>query len=371
MIFEKRTYSIEQPKKNVKKIIIFAAFLSLLFFFATFRFFPRETLTYSDEMLEASEIMNNAISVTRQYCIENDIKIDEAIDPNQTGLIGPEMTGITTTLGHLDAKRTTTNPNMAGLMVHLMNQAGVKNGDTVAVGCSASFPALMIASISASKALDVYPVIIISLGASSFGATKVDFNLLDIYGLLYEKGIFDSLPAAISLGGEKDIGELYENEDKEKLIKQISDTFIPFIYQEDLRKNVKKRMDIYRGINGKRNITAFINNGGNYANMGTSGLILNLKPGINKNIQLPPVEQRGIIFEMASNNIPVIHMLFIKGLALNYNLEWDPIPLPEPGESRIYGRSNNIMFLGVVIIYFILLLLLIFFGFSKEERAKS
>lgn len=361
----------KKPDKILTKLIILSAFVSLFFFFILCSLSQTVSLPYSNEMLKASGIMADAISIIQKHCEENGIEIDETIDPNKTGLIGPELTGLTTTLGHADVKRTTTNPNMAGLIVHLMKQAGVQKRDTVAVGCSASFPALMIASIAACKAIEVHPVVIISLGASSFGATRLDFNLLDIYGLLYEKGIFDCLPAAVSLGGEKDIGELYKNEDKEKLIKQIADTFIPFLYQEDLRKNVKQRMDIYMGITGNGNISAFINTGGNYANMGTSSLILNMKPGLNVNAQLPPVEQRGVIFEMIAQDIPVIHLLFIKGLALNHNLEWDPIPLPEPGKSRIYESSGNVVFLVITAVYFILLFILILYGYSKKDPKKN
>lgn len=36
---------------------------------------------------------------------------------------------------------------------------------------------------------------------------------------------------------------------------------------------------------------------------------------------------------MASEGVPIIHLLNIKGLAARYNLPWDPQPLPQPGEN--------------------------------------
>jgi hypothetical protein len=39
---------------------------------------------------------------------------------------------------------------------------------------------------------------------------------------------------------------------------------------------------------------------------------------------------------MASRQIPVIHLLYIKGLVDRYGLSWDPVPLPQPGKRRIY-----------------------------------
>ena len=35
---------------------------------------------------------------------------------------------------------------------------------------------------------------------------------------------------------------------------------------------------------------------------------------------------------MAARGVPVIHLLYVKGLADRYGLPWDPVPLPGPGE---------------------------------------
>jgi hypothetical protein len=37
---------------------------------------------------------------------------------------------------------------------------------------------------------------------------------------------------------------------------------------------------------------------------------------------------------MSESGIPVIHLLYVKGLAQQYGLPWDPIPLPAAGASR-------------------------------------
>jgi poly-gamma-glutamate system protein len=224
---------------------------------------------------------------------------------------------------------------MAGLIVHFLHQASVAAGDTIAVGSSASFPALMIATLAAAQVMEVYPVVILSLGASSYGGTNVDFNLLSIYQLLLRESVFTIQPAAISLGGDKDIGQDFKSEIKDRLLKQIQLGGIPFIYESDLQKNVATRMKIYQGNSSAGRIAAFINIGGNYADLGTSELVLELKPGLNKNVSLPAKPERGVLFEMAAQDIPCIHLLFIKGLAMKYGLPWDPIPLPKPGASKL------------------------------------
>jgi len=369
-LLKNRTHLLTNKNKRLHQVIIIAGLVSLLFYIGLRVFLKNEFFVgFSQAQIRAAEIMNSAILVIREHNFKSNIKIDKLNDPNNTGLIGSEFSKITTTLGHLEAKRTTTNPNFAGLIVHLLNEAGVTAGDTVAIGCSASFPALMIASLAAAKAINIYPAIIISLGASSHGANNPDFNLLHIYQLLIKENVFNIQPAAISLGGEKDIGEDFEIDIKQQLIQQIQESNLQFIYEKDIQKSVTKRMNIYKKNSANQRISAFINCGGGQANMGTSGLVLKIRPGLNKDIvEIPNKNERGVIFEMASLGIPVIHLLYIKGLVLKYGLPWDPIPLPEPGQSKLLPShsNNNLMFWFISILYFIVLVLLIAFGMKNK-----
>lgn len=331
IFFKKRNHV--STNRRLNRQVITAGVVSLAVFVVVQIFSPKRPLPRlgGDQMINAARLMEKAITIVGSGYVKSGIEIDEMIDPNHTGLVGPENSGLATTLGQLEAKRTTTNPDMAGLIVHLLHQAGVAAGDTIAVGSSASFPALMIATLAATQAMQVYPVVILSLGASSYGSTSADFNLLSIYQLLLRAGVFNIRPAAISLGGEKDIGQDFKPEIKERLLKQIQTSGIPLIYEPNLQKNVAARMKIYQGNSSAGRISAFVNIGGSYANFGTSALALELKPGLNKDVSLPAKAERGVLFEMAAQEIPCIHLLFIKGLAMKYGLPWDPIPLPKPG----------------------------------------
>jgi poly-gamma-glutamate system protein len=276
--------------------------------------------------------MERAIAILRQEYASRGLHFDDAIDPNHTGLVGPEYTDITTTLGSVEAKRTTTNPNIAGVIVHLLQEAGVQAGDTVAVGCSASFPALLIATLAAAEAMDVHPVVILSLGSSSYGATRSDFTVLDICEVLMRKGFVNIPPVAVSLGGAGDIGRDYEPETRDRLIGRIRKVGIPFLYEPDLQRNVAQRMALYFGPTLDRRITAFVNIGGSYAELGTSPLVLKLEPGVNTYAAIPAAnETHGVVFEMMEHHIAVIHLLHIKSLAMKYGLPWDPIPLAQAG----------------------------------------
>ncbi len=327
-LFRKRDGVLPKPRLNL--IVSAAGLVSLNVYLLVQSLAPPQPLLYSDTTLEAAQTMAKAVALIGRHCDQAGIAIDSTTDPNHTGLVGPAHSDLATTPGNLEAKRTTTNPNMAGLIVHLLHQAGVVAGDTVAVGSSASFPGLLVAVLAATRAMGVHPVVILSLGASSYGGTRLDFNLLDIYELLLRERIFQFAPAAVSLGGEQDVAAELGPDVRDRLIRRIKEHGISFIYEPDLQQNVSRRVRIYQeGSHGGR-ISAFINIGGNYANLGISELVLSVKPGLNTRMEIPAKLERGVFFEMAARGIPCIHLLHIKGLASAYGLPWDPTPLPMP-----------------------------------------
>jgi poly-gamma-glutamate system protein len=336
----KRDFPKQGAEFSRNTILILLAISLSLFLLAQFIPFRKGDALNAD-MFRASEIMHEAMAALKECQKERSLPLDPESDPNQTGLIGVESSPLTTTIGNLEAKRTTTNPNFAALMVFLLNEAGVERGDTVAIGASSSFPALIVAVLSAAKAMDLYPLMINSLGASQWGANITDFHWLDMLSCLLISGIFDFQPVALSLGGEKDQGEDMSPEGRSFLLEEIDKSGFPFIDESDLRKNVEHRMQLYEKNAGANRIKAFINIGGSWANMGTDAEVLELKPGLVRIRHLPHPGNRGVIFEMASRNIPVIHLLFVRGLVERYGLSWDPVPLPRPGKERLFQRARE------------------------------
>ncbi len=366
--FRKKRSFPKQGAETDRNTILFLFIISLLFFLLV-RFIPyKRADAVSEEMIRASEIMEEAMGALRDCKSEAGLPIDTESDPNQTGFIGLESSPLMTTIGNLEAKRTTTNPNFAALVVFLLKEAGVERGDTVAVGASSSFPALIVAVLSASKAMELQPLMINSLGASQWGANIMDFHWLDMLDCLLESGIFDFQPIALSLGGEKDKGEDMSPEGRSFLLEEISKSGFPFIDESDLRANVETRMQLYEENAGANRVKAFVNIGGSWANMGTHAEVLELKPGLVRIKHFPTVEKRGVIFEMASRNIPVIHLLFVRGLVERYGLSWDPVPLPRPGKERLFqrAREKQPLFLWLSVIYLALVVLI--FVFRSQLR---
>ncbi|KPK80988.1 MAG: hypothetical protein AMS25_08125 [Gemmatimonas sp. SM23_52] len=352
--------------RRLKHRILAAGIVSLLAWTLLQTVSSGGTIPWSEEMREAARRMEAAIKVVARYCQTAGIRIDESLDPNHTGLIGPEYSPVFTTLGQLAAKRTTTNPDMAGLLVYLLHRAGASAGDTIAVGGSASFPALIVAALIAAEAMDVHAVTILSLGASSYGATRPEFNLLDIHELLVREGILHTVPAAVSLGGEGDVGSEFDPATRERLLQQLRMSGIPLVEDPDLRGNVARRMAVYLGTSEER-LAAFVNIGGSDANLGSSPLVLEVESGLNTDLVFPPPAQRGVLYEMAARGIPVIHLLHIRGLARRYALPWDPVPLPEPGTTRLHDDegARDWRFWLVTAAYFAVLALI---GFAVRAR---
>lgn len=312
--------------------------------------------------IAASRSMELAIKVLRESYLSHGLRFDESIDPNHTALVGVEYSEMVTTLGNADAKRSTTNPNVAGLVVQLLDEAGVGRGDTIAIGCSGSFPALAVATLAAAKALGVHPVIIVSLGSSSFGANKTEWTLLEIMQILKGKGFLDGSLAGVSLGGADDVGNDFDENTRNMLKEKIKSSGFPFLHEPDLQRNVASRMQIYHGSMSATRIKAFVNIGGSQADLGVDPIVLKLEPGVNRQIMLPGNEESfGVVFAMAKQHIPVVHLLHIKGLLLKYGLPWDPTPLPEVTTENTpqAGSTLNASMIAATSVYFLLIIMIL------------
>lgn len=311
------------------------------------------------KQVEAAILMKNSMEKIKKSRLEKNIAIKEELDPNRTGIIGDEITTITTTNGNLAAKRTATNPDFAALMVRYFKKINLKKGDVIAVGASGSFPSLIIATLSAAEVMELKPLLIYSFGASMYGANIPNFTFWHMLNDLEE--LLPYQPIAVSLGGENDQANymLFEKS-KPTLIKLAKKTNLPFIYEEQLAKSIESRMELYQKQAGDKEIKTFVNIGGASANFGSvvnaslsfpNGLVLNPPKTI------PTSESRGLIYEYSARGLPIIHLLNIRDLALKNGIAIDPKPLPKAGEAGVYYRVKyNKIYISLLILLIILLI---------------
>jgi len=354
---------MSKRNKN-QKIILILFIITILFFLINF-FYTNENKKDSDspenlmKLQLSRNLMQSALNAIKKEKNSKGISIDLKNDPNQTGLIGCEYSMITTTLGHLDAKRTSVNPDTAALVCSIFLNEGLNPGDSIAIGSSASFPGLLLATLSACKILNLQPVTIVSFGASQYGANETEFTIIDILETL-ETNYGDVFkPIAISFGGNNDIANDLSDEARTFISNAIRQSEYQLFYEEDYNENIKKRMELYNN-KAKGEIKLFVNIGGSISNIGTSPEVLNLKPGLNKDIDNIPSENRGILFEFAAKKTPILHLLYMKGLSIRYGLIWDPIPFQSNSYKNFFpfDESEKRRYL----LFFFIFICFIFFG---------
>jgi len=315
--------------------------------------------SYYTEQIQAAQLMKNSLEAIKEERLKRNIPLDIGLDPNQTGIIGKEYTQLTTTLGNLEAKRTSTNPAFAALLVKYFKEANLKKGDVIAIGASGSFPALILAALSAARVLKLEPLLIYSVGSSEYGANIPEFTFVQMLDSLNEKNIIPYKLLAISMGGYLDQakGMFYsDSQDTIKKIVQSSGTLV--IGADSIEENILQRMQFYKKSTKGQPIKAFVNIGGATPNYGNTNASITYPNGLVINgPKIPDHPERGLIFEYQNLGIPIIHLLNIRDLAVKNGLPIDPTPLPEIGEGGVYRRIayNKYIIILVIAIEFLYL----------------
>ena len=279
---------------------------------------------------EAAALMARALSSIKALRLEKGIPLDTALDPNGTGIVGAEFTPLTTSLGDAAAKRTAANPAFAAVVAGYYQRAGLGPGDVVAIGGSGSFPAFVLASLCAARALDLRPVLIYSVGSSMYGANIPGFTFVDMLARLRSDGLLPYSIAAIAPGGEHDTGRgVLFDEEGATLIDEARRSGLPLVEGATLADRVRRRLGIYEASAAGRPIRCFVNVGGATANFGDTEASLRVPNGLVLKLpSLPESPSRGLLFEFAARGVPVVHLLYVKGLARENGLPFDPVPFP-------------------------------------------
>ena len=288
------------------------------------------------QKLAAARQTQACLESIRDLKAELGLETDKAADINGTGLIGLEYSFITTTIGNLEAKRTSTNPNMAAVVVDMFTELGLQPGDKVAVNCSGSFPALNTAVLCAIDVMELEPYLISSFGASTHGANDPALTWLDMEHHLYSQGLIGHKSDLFSIGGMEDVGKEMDPGLRENITRRIRGYGYELFYDEDLIRNIETRYQIYRD---QGDLKCFINVGGNDASFGDSNIMVHTDGGILTELSEND-NSTGLVQLFLKDSIPVIHLLNMKSLATEYGLPIDPVPLPEPGQGDVYHEVH-------------------------------
>jgi poly-gamma-glutamate system protein len=292
------------------------------------------------DQAQAARLMERSLASIRHLRSSRGLPIDRATDPNGSGIIGDEFTPLTTSLGEVEAKRTSANPAFAAVIVEYFHRAGLERGDVVAIGASGSFPALLLATLCAARVLDLRPVVIYSIGASMYGANLSGFTFVNMIDQLRGDGLLPYRLAAVSPGGDGDAGGgVLFDEAGTTLWAETRLSNLPIVQGASLADRIRERLRIYDAARGARPIRCFVNIGGSSASFGDTEASLSLPNGLFLRAPVMPTSPtRGLVFEFADRGIPVVHLLNVRGLARDNHLPFDPIPLPPVGEGDVDRR---------------------------------
>jgi len=267
------------------------------------------------------ERVHAAQSHISQWRQDNETAALAEDDPWRCGLIGVEWSGITTTLGDLGSKRTACNPAWAIQFSRWFSDLGLVAGDPVAIYSSASFPGLLLSALAAAESMELEPLMIVSLGASTWGANHMDSPWPVIAAELRQGGFIRHRADYYTLGGDGESGLGLAPEAVSLLRAAAESAGVELLTADDLEGMVARKSQLLE-LHQSRLLVSI---GGSHANMGDAPEVLRMQTGL---ILPADVESagNGVIGGVLHSNIPVIHMLNIRSLSARTGIPYDRQP---------------------------------------------
>lgn len=281
------------------------------------------------QKMAAARLAQTCMAAIKAEKQRRGITIDPETDPAGTGMIGRSITQVTSNTGFIEAKLTSTNPNFAAVVVHLLATAGLSSGDVVAVGVSGSFPALNVSTFAAIETLKLEPIVIASTSSSEWGANNVGYLWIDMERTLQDAGLVRFRSVAASRGGIDDRGVGITEEGRRLIDEAIARNGLRLIDPETLANSIEQRVALFDELAGDRLVKAYINVGGGTASVGTHVGKKQFKPGLNKAPPRSVDVADSVMLRFSKRGVPVIHISRIKLLAERYHLPVAPrVPIP-------------------------------------------
>ena len=336
-------------KKRNLIILLSSSTLVLLMVILTFTTVKKKDCKYKSEKIEAAELTSLCFSKIKEYKIAHSIPLTE-YDNLNSYLIGDSYTEITTTMGSIESKRTSVNPNMAAVIIDMFKEAGIKKGDQIGAVFSGSFPAINIAAMCAMQVFDAKTCIMTGIGASTYGANNPNFTFYDMAEYLYQEGVLKVRIDYVSMGGATDTKEGFLD-DVSLVESRIKTMNAEFISIRDFTSNVEYREKAFK--TKLPNMKMLINVGGSLVSIGSSDEGFYEKTGLIMPNYLNIVKYKnkgkiGLIERCLENGIPVIEMLNMKSISVDYEIPYDPDRIEGVGQGNVYTENRYIWAFPVI-----------------------
>jgi poly-gamma-glutamate system protein len=339
---------------NIRLLISFVVLLAGTIVSESF-FRKQQPVEYVSSMKESAELTKKWFSVIEQFKIEKGISSDAVTNVPYSFMIGDEWSELTTTLGSLEAKVISTNPDFSALIVRLLHEAGITKDKKVGVILSGSFPSLSISVLAALQTMEMDAIVMSSVGASTYGANQPEATWLDLESALNDLGGLRYRSTLVSIGAGDDSGAGLSEKGLTKIRNAALRNKIGLYIPKSLKESIEKRIQIFKD----QKISMLINIGGNQTAFGDCPHSLNIGNGLQTKFKTCSDENRGLISRMSELGVPFINLLNIKDLAGQYGIDISP-GINYSKSSNLYSetRTNKpvlgiILAIGLIPIYFI------------------
>ncbi len=297
-----------------------------------------QQLDYTGEMKESVSLTKNWFSLIEQLKKERGVKSDVPSNVAYCYMLGDEWSEITTTLGSLEAKETSTNPDFSALAVRLMHEAKINKGDKVGVVLSGSFPSLSISVLAALQTMGIEAVVMSSAGASTYGANQPEVTWMDMESKLIKTGGMKYKSCLVSIGAGEDAGSGLSDEGLQSIRQAAARNGVQLFVPESLMQSIEKRAELFQSAK----ISLLINIGGSQTMLGNCPHSTSIPNGLHSKLITCKDELRGLIARTNEQGIPFIQLLDIKNLAGQYGIAVSP-GISYAGSTNLFSatRSNT------------------------------
>lgn len=349
-----------RPSSIPRVTLLVIAMLAIVSFASVEVFTIQKKRPYYSRKFQAALAMKQGMEVIKNYRLKAIGPLNEEFDPVGSGMIGLPESPISSKAGQLTAKQNSVNPNWAAVMVQMYKDAGLKKGDTVAMGFSGSFPALNLAAIVAAEVLGLDIISITSVAASTWGANIPELTWLDMERILRRANIIKHKSVAASLGGLEDIALGKSKKKRALLSRAIERNDLYPLEFESTKEHIDERMALYWNFAGENRIAAYVNVGGSLGSLGTKTIKKLFDPGLNKNPPQDALNGDAVITRFAREGIPVIHMIHVDKLLKKYGLDESLETIPEVGVGPIYSKVEYNLYLVIANLFILVIVLCVF-----------
>ncbi|MFH1011236.1 MAG: poly-gamma-glutamate system protein, partial [bacterium] len=162
------------------------------------------------------------------------------------------------------------------------------------------------------------------------------------------QGLIGFHSLAASMGGGDDRAKGLSEVGKKLMQSAAERHAVPFLSEPDLRRSIRRRIELYEEAAKGERIKAYVNIGGGLASLGHAENGALIPSGFNRHLPLRNYPAEGVIHYFAHQGIPVLNLNDIPRLARDHGLGPASIRLPEVGNGAVFIEERyNLKLAGI------------------------